>query len=80
MTNKVILGTSIDAGYFDFSDEPGFAFANFDSFPMDFDGDGVDEILFAGFETQYNTPANYTNFHFKLSRVSFIPASNCTLC
>jgi hypothetical protein len=61
MTNKVILGTSIDAGYFDFSDEPGFAFANFDSFPMDFDGDGVDEILFAGFETQYNTPANYTN-------------------
>lgn len=30
-------------------------------YPIDVDGDGVDEILVAGFESQPNTPANYKN-------------------
>jgi Ca2+-binding RTX toxin-like protein len=30
-------------------------------YPKDINGDGVDEIFFAGFETQPNTPNDYTN-------------------
>lgn len=30
-------------------------------YPKDLNGDGIDEIVFAGFETQFNTPAQYSN-------------------
>jgi Ca2+-binding RTX toxin-like protein len=30
-------------------------------YPQDINGDGIDEILFAGFETQPNTPSAYSN-------------------
>jgi Ca2+-binding RTX toxin-like protein len=30
-------------------------------YPKDINGDGIDEIIFAGFETQFNTPERYSN-------------------
>lgn len=44
-----------------YSDQPNFSLAVRYLYPIDVDGDGVDELLVAGFETQPNTPANYKN-------------------
>jgi hypothetical protein len=39
----------------------GFHFAVRYLYPIDIDGDGIDELLVAGFETQPNSPATYKN-------------------
>jgi hypothetical protein len=44
-----------------YSDQPNFSLAVRYLYPIDVDGDGVDELLVAGFETQPNTQANYKN-------------------
>ncbi len=49
------------AGSFHYTSGLGFTYANGDIYPFDFNGDGVQEILFSSFETQYNTPENFTN-------------------
>ena len=55
------LGPSTVAGTFDYyrdgSNRPVVRYV----YPQDLNGDGVDEILFAGFETQPNTPSQYSN-------------------
>ncbi len=48
-------------GKFAYADGPGFTLAVRYLYPVDLDADGLDELIFAGFETQPNTPANYTN-------------------
>lgn len=46
---------------YSYSAVPGFSLAVRYLYPIDVDGDGVDELLVAGFETQPNTPATYKN-------------------
>ena len=55
------LGRSAFAGNFNYSDSPGFHYAVRYLYSVDLDQDGLDEIIFAGFETQYNTPDQYDN-------------------
>lgn len=50
-----------NAGAFSYAGGSGFNFAVRYLYPQDLNGDGRDEVIFAGFETQYNTPENYTN-------------------
>ena len=40
--------------------------ATIDPLIVDVNSDGVDELLFAGFESQPNTPANYDNVSMSL--------------
>lgn len=49
------------AASYSYSALPGFRLAVRYLYPIDVDGDGVDELLVAGFETQPNTPSNYKN-------------------
>jgi FG-GAP-like repeat len=49
------------AASYSYSALPGFTLAVRYLYPIDVDGDGVDELLVAGFETQPNTPSNYKN-------------------
>lgn len=53
--------TPIQAATYSYSDQPGFRLAVRYLYPIDVDGDGVDELLVAGFETQPNTAATYKN-------------------
>jgi hypothetical protein len=46
---------------YSYSAVPGFSLAVRYLYPIDVDGDGIDELLVAGFETQPNTPATYKN-------------------
>jgi hypothetical protein len=46
---------------YSYSSIPGFNLAVRYLYPIDVDGDGVDELLVAGFETQPNTPSGYKN-------------------
>ena len=48
-------------GSFEYGDAASFGLAVRYNYSVDLDGDGVDELIFAGFETQPNTPANYDN-------------------
>ena len=57
----VNFGPKVDAGSFTYAGESGFSYAVRFHQVTDLNGDGLDEIIFAGFETQYNTPENYTN-------------------
>ena len=43
------------------SDSARFSLAVRYHYPVDLNDDGIDEVIYAGFETQYNTPAQYTN-------------------
>ncbi len=56
-----LLSPSQSLGKFSYADGPGFTVAVRYLYPVDLDADGADELIFAGFETQPNTPANYTN-------------------
>lgn len=40
--------------------------AHQDPLPVDLDGDGIDEIIFAGFETQPNTPSNFSRIDIQI--------------
>jgi hypothetical protein len=55
------LGSIRSVGSFDYSDDRGFSYAVRYNYSVDLDGDGVDELIFAGFETQPNTPAGFDN-------------------
>jgi len=44
-------------GSFKYSDSPGFTYAVRYNYTVDLNGDGLDELIFAGFETQPNSPA-----------------------
>lgn len=46
---------------FTYSGERNFSVAVRYLYSADLNADGLDELIFAGFETQFNTPANYTN-------------------
>jgi FG-GAP-like repeat/FG-GAP repeat len=46
---------------YSYSAIPGFNVAIRYMYPIDIDGDGIDELLVAGFETQPNSPATYKN-------------------
>ena len=66
--NKVWIETSAGsfetpslAATYSYSSVPGFNLAVRYLYPLDVDGDGVDELLVAGFETQPNTPTDYKN-------------------
>ncbi len=55
------IAALVDAGTFTYANGTNFSYAVRYLYPADLNGDGLDEIIFAGFETQFNTPANYTN-------------------
>lgn len=55
------LSTAKSIGKFTYAAGSGFTLAVRYLYPVDLDADGLDELIFAGFETQPNTPANYTN-------------------
>lgn len=57
----MLLGQWAQSDSFKYSDSPGFSLAVRYNYSVDLDGDGLDELIFAGFETQPNTPANYDN-------------------
>ncbi len=56
-----MLSPAKSLGKFAYADSAGFTLAVRYLYPVDLDADGADELIFAGFETQPNTPANYTN-------------------
>lgn len=58
---KIVLGPEIKAGSFNFYSDGSTRHPVAYIYPVDIDGDGIDEIFFAGFETQPNTPAEYSN-------------------
>jgi len=53
--------TPVQLATYSYSAIPGFSVAVHYLYPIDIDGDGIDELLVAGFETQPNTPAKYKN-------------------
>lgn len=56
------LGSREVAGsFYWFQDQSNRFVAHNDLYVQDIDGDGTEEIFFAGFETQPNTPAEYSN-------------------
>jgi Ca2+-binding RTX toxin-like protein len=55
------LGKTVAAGQFSFNGGSGFTYACNYKQNIDINGDGIQETIFYGFETQYNTPENYTN-------------------
>jgi Ca2+-binding RTX toxin-like protein len=57
----MLLGKWVTADVFSYSDSPSFSWAVRYNYSVDLDNDGYDELIFAGFETQPNTPANYDN-------------------
>lgn len=57
----MLIGPITTVGNFSFSDDPNFSFAVRYNYSVDLDNDGLDELIFAGFETQHNTPAEYDN-------------------
>jgi hypothetical protein len=58
----ITLGSKLQAGSFNFySDLSDRYVAHKNIYPKDINGDGVDEIFFAGFETQPNTPSTFSN-------------------
>jgi FG-GAP-like repeat len=60
-TKKINISTPLTSGSFSYSDISGFTYANGDVYAFDYNNDGVQEVLFSAFETQYNTPENFTN-------------------
>ena len=54
------IGGSVFAGTFRWAQEPGLGFVVGELYPVDLDGDGIDEVLFAGCETNPKTPATLT--------------------
>jgi hypothetical protein len=59
------------AATYSFSSTPGFTSAVHYLYPIDLNGDSVDELIVVGFETQPNTPANYKN-----TKISILGWSN----
>jgi Ca2+-binding RTX toxin-like protein len=58
------LGKTTSAGSFGFSAGTGektFIGAVYMPYVKDLNGDGIDEVIYSGFETQPNTPATYSN-------------------
>ena len=57
----ITFGTVQTLDSFTYSGESTFSLAVRYLYSTDLNGDGLDELVFAGFETQLNTPENYTN-------------------
>lgn len=55
------IGARIDAGWINFYDFRNLSATVRYVYPQDINGDGIDEVIFAGFETQPNTPSEYSN-------------------
>lgn len=53
--------TAKKIGSFSYAEGSGYTVAVRFLYPVDLNADGLDELIFAGFETQPNTPANYSN-------------------
>ena len=59
--SSIIFEAPKTVGTFTYAGGSGFSYAVRFIQATDLNGDGLDEVVFAGFETQFNTPANYTN-------------------
>lgn len=57
----MLIGPITQVGHFSYSDSSSFSLAVRYNYSVDLDNDGLDELIFAGFETQRNTPADYDN-------------------
>lgn len=55
------ISSSVATVPFSYSNQSGFTLAVRYLYPVDLDGDGMDELIAAGFETQPNTPERYKN-------------------
>lgn len=55
------IGPLSYAGFFGYGAGPDFNYAVRYNYPVDLNNDGVDELIFAGFETQPNTPDQYSD-------------------
>ena len=61
-----ISGALSSIGFNYFKDGTLSSVATIDPLVVDVNSDGVDELLFAGFESQPNSPANYDNVSMSL--------------
>jgi hypothetical protein len=59
--SNITLGPSTDLNTFSYYEEANTSNPVSYIYPKDLDGDGVDEVMFVAFETQPNTPSEYTN-------------------
>jgi len=57
----MLIGPITQVGHFSYSDSSSFSLAVRYNYSVDLDNDGIDELIFAGFETQRNTPEDYDN-------------------
>ena len=55
------IGKTMSAGAFNYGLRVKYSLAVSDLYPVDLDNDGNEEIIFAGFESQLNTPEKYDN-------------------
>ncbi len=58
---SIVLGANNKVGSFSYYSEVNNIAVVQNIYPQDINGDGIDEIFFAGVETQPNTPETYTN-------------------
>lgn len=58
---NIQISNLVDAGNFSYAQGEGLTVAVRYLYAQDLNGDARDEVIFAGFETQYNTPENYSN-------------------
>ena len=59
--STITLGPVQTLDSFTYSGDRNFTVAVRYLYSADLNNDGLDELIFAGFETQLNTPENYTN-------------------
>ena len=67
MKTVSIRNSTSSIGFSCFKDGKLSPVATIDALVVDVNSDGVDELLFAGFESQPNTAANYDNVSMSLS-------------
>lgn len=61
LADTVVFSSKVTAGSFSFFTDGSTRGVAGSVYPQDIDGDGIDEVIFAGIETAPNTPETYSN-------------------